>query len=189
MKKLYSIALILMLSALSAVAQNISINTNVVAAIDGAANLGVGYALNDTKSIHLSTSIRQWGESEDSVNKYWSTQSEFRWWTCQKFNGSFFGIYTQGGQYKVGGKSYPFGIASDVEEHCFDGWLAGGGVSYGYSWMLGRSWNIEASVGLGYNYLKYTEYETPIKSSEIIGDGDHHYFGANKCSINIVYLF
>lgn len=47
-------------------------------------------------------------------------------------------------------------LGTEGERH--QGWGAGAGISYGYSWLLSRHWNLEATVGVGYLYLKSDKY-------------------------------
>ena len=123
------------------------------------------------------------------VNKYWLIQPEYRYWTCRKFNGSFWGAYLNGAQFNVGGKKMPFGLFPWLKEHRYAGWLAGGGISYGYHIMLNRHWNIEVSVGVGYEYIDYKKYKCPDVCAELLEKGHYHYFGPSRASLSIVYIF
>lgn len=69
------------------------------------------------------------------------------------------------------------------------GWLAGGGISYGYHILLNRHWNIEVSVGVGYEYIDYKKYKCPDVCAELLEKGHYHYFGPSKASLSIVYIF
>ena len=66
---------------------------------------------------------------------------------------------------------------------------AGGGISYGYHIMLNRHWNIEISVGVGYEYIDYKKYKCPDVCAELLEKGHYHYFGPSKASLSIVYIF
>lgn len=178
-----------MLLSTSLFAQNFSINVNAIPIIDGAINVGGAYALNNKCTIDLSGAVRPWARTENSVNKYWGAKPEFRYWTCQKFNGSFFGVFTTGSQYNIGGKTMPFGLFPDVEEHRFEGWSVGGGISYGYHFILTENWNLEASIGAGYTYYDYTQYKCPLVCSKVLKNSHYHYWGINTASLSIVYLF
>ena len=63
--------------------------SNLLSAANGALNAGVEYAFGPKSTFDLSGSIRPWKRTEGYVNKYWLIQPEYRYWTCQKFNGSF----------------------------------------------------------------------------------------------------
>ena len=90
---------------------------------------------------------------------HWAVQPEWRYWTCRRFMGHFIGVHAHGGKYNGGLKKYRY-----------DGWGVGGGFSYGYQWIIGKHWNLETELGIGYAYLKY-------------------YWGPTKLSISFMYLF
>lgn len=173
----------------TAYGQSFAVKTNLLSAANGALNGGIEYAFSSKSSFDLSGSIRPWERSELSVNRYWMVQPEYRYWVCQKFNGSFWGVFLNGAQFNVGGKKMPFGLLPELKEHRYAGWMVGGGVSYGYQLMLNHHWNIEASIGVGYEYIDYKKYRCPAVCAELEKVGRHHYFGPNKVSIGIVYIF
>ncbi len=67
--------------------------------------------------------------------------------------------------------------------------MAGGGISYGYAFILGRSWNLELEVGVGYNYTLYDRFECAGCGRKVEEGQEHHYIGPTKAAINLVYLF
>lgn len=77
---------------------------------------------------------------------------------------------------------------SKLENYRFEGWFAGAGLSYGYAWMLGKHWNLEAQLGIGYAYSRYDQFQC-IECGERLGSDSNHYFGPTKAAINLVYLF
>ncbi|MFI3263344.1 MAG: DUF3575 domain-containing protein [Rikenellaceae bacterium] len=188
MKK-YLLILVVTLFSTKLSAQDFSLNVNAIPIIDGAINAGAAYAINDRYTIDLSGAVRPWARGEDNVNKYWGAKPELRYWTCQKFNGSFFGAFMTGSQYNVGGKDMPFGLFPDVKKYRYEGWSVGGGISYGYHFMLNDHWNLEASIGAGYNYYEYTQYECPVLCARVLKNGKYHYWGINTLSLSLVYLF
>ena len=53
----------------------------------------------------------------------------------------------------------PFGIPPHTEKgRHYEGWYVGGGLTYGYQWMLSRHWNLEASIGVGYARIRPISY-------------------------------
>ena len=71
----------------------------------------------------------------------------------------------------------------------YEGWLAGGGVTYGYQWVLGRHWNAEAAVSVGYEHLRYKKFESPEECAPQVGERSHNYWGPTKLSASIIYIF
>lgn len=76
-----------------------------------------------------------------------------------------------------------------VEKYRYEGWLAGGGISAGYHWMLDNHWNIETSLGVGYDFIRYKQYNCVKECAGLRDKGDYHYIGPSKASISLVYLF
>ena len=79
--------------------------------------------------------------------------------------------------------------AVQLKRYRYEGWLAGGGISYGYHILLNRHWNIEVSVGVGYEYIDYKKYKCPDVCAALLEKGHYHYFGPSKASLSIVYIF
>ena len=103
------------------------------------------------------------------------------------------GIHAQAGQFNVGGiKNNIKFLGTDfskLTDSRYQGWMAGGGISYGYAFILGRSWNLELEVGVGYNYTLYDRFECAGCGRKVEEDHEHHYVGPTKAAINLVYLF
>ncbi len=173
-------------------AQDWAIKTNLLYDATTTMNIGVERALSDKWTLDLSGNWNPFQFKDNKKWKHWAFQPEARYWTCRKFGGHFLAVHMLGGQYNMGNISgipdflgTPF---SELADHRFEGWFAGAGVGYGYAWMLGQHWNLEAQIGVGYAYSEYEKYYCP-KCGEKIGNGTHNYFGLTKAAINLVYLF
>ena len=70
----------------------------------------------------------------------------------------------------------------------YQGWFAGGGISYGYVIALGVHWNLEFVLGVGYSYVDYDTFLCP-DCGKHVGSGTHHYVGPTKAAISLAYLF
>ena len=118
---------------------------------------------------------------------------EARYWFCDRFAGHFLGFHAHGGQFNVGQLNNSFKFLgtdfSKLTDHRFQGWFAGGGIAYGYTWILGRHWNLEAEIGIGYSYTRYDKYECAGCGEQVEEDKTHHYYGPTKAAINLVYVF
>ena len=155
-------------------------------------NLGVEVGIAKKWTFDLSGNWNPFQFEENKKWKHWMAQPEFRYWTCRRFGGHFFAAHLLGGQYNVGNIDFlpdflgtPF---SQLKDHRYEGWFVGAGVGYGYAWMLGKHWNLEAEIGVGVAYTAYEKFFCP-KCGEKIGSGDHVYYGPTKAAINLVYLF
>lgn len=112
---------------------------------------------------------------------------EYRYWFCQSFNGWFVGVHAMGGEFNVNDVKLPLTnvFKRGMRE---EGWYVGGGLTAGYQWMLGRHWNLEASLGLGYDYIQYKRYRCG-HCGDHDRNGHDHYFGPTKAALSILYIF
>ena len=76
-----------------------------------------------------------------------------------------------------------------LKDHRYEGWMVGAGVAYGYHWMLGRHWSIEAEIGLGYVFSQADKYECPRCGDQLENNEPHHYVGPTKVAVNLIYVF
>ena len=72
-------------------------------------------------------------------------------------------LHVHGGQYNIGGIDTDFKLLgtdfSTLKDTRYQGWFVGGGIAYGYAWILGRHWNIETEIGVGYSYTRYDRFQ------------------------------
>lgn len=173
-------------------AQEVAVKTNLLDDLTTTINLGAEWAVNPKWTIGLTGSYNPWTFSDNKKWKHWLVRPEARYWLCEKFNGHFLGAHLHGGQYNVG--NLPNGISflgsdfSLLGDYRFEGWFVGAGIGYGYSWMLGRHWNIEAEIGVGYAFSRFDKFRCP-ECGEKVGDGSHHYVGPTKAAVSLIYLF
>lgn len=73
-------------------------------------------------------------------------------------------------------------------ERRYDGYFAGGGISYGYDWILGPHWNVEAQVGVGYARLWYKE-SPRIPCQKCQQDKHRNYVGPTRLAVSFIYIF
>ncbi|MBQ5875775.1 MAG: DUF3575 domain-containing protein, partial [Alistipes sp.] len=152
-------------------------------------NLGVEIGLGRQTTLDISAGFNPFTFSHDRKWKHWLVQPEFRWWTCERFGGHFLAAHMIGGGFDVGNLSFfPFSIWEGLEDNRYKGHTLGGGIAYGYAWMLGKHWNLEAEVGVGYVHAWYDQYN--LKSNEkVLSDANKNYWGITKLAISFVYLF
>lgn len=79
--------------------------------------------------------------------------------------------------------------ARKLKDTRYQGWFTGAGIAYGYAWVLGRHWNLEAEIGIGYSYTRYDRYPCARCGTRIETDRPHHYVGPTKAAVNLVYVF
>ncbi len=99
-----------------------------------------------------------------------------------------------GGQYNIGNidlgdfKFLGTNLAG-LKDHRYQGWFAGAGIAYGYSWILGRHWNLEAELGIGWIHTRFDKYPCTKCGTKIYSDRVHNYVGPTKLALNLVYIF
>ena len=139
----------------TAEAQDINVKTNVLADAFLNVNAGVEIGLAPRWTLDVAGYYNGWTLSHDRKWKHWMVQPEARYWFCDRFVGHFVGLHALGGQYNIGGLKNSFSFLgtdfSKLSDRRYQGWMAGAGLAYGYSWMLGKRWNLEAEIGVHSN--------------------------------------
>ena len=197
-KKLLVLASLVLTFVLSAQAQKVGIKTNLISDAATSPNLGLEFRMAPRWTFDLSGQLNAWNIHERRW-RHWMVQPEARVWVCEAFQGSFFGLHAIGGQFNIGNFGN-FGskildhlnfLGSDfskLKDHRYQGWGVGAGIAYGYAWMLGKHWNLEAEVGVGWIYTWFDRYPCASCGTKD-GSGHHNYFGPTKLSLAIEYLF
>jgi len=178
-----TIVLIALVGCTSAYAQKVALKNNFL--MDGMAspNLAVEFRTGIRTTLEIPASVNLWSFSDDKKFKHIAVQPEFRWWTCQPFSGHFFGIHAHYASFNAGG----IGPFNTIKNNRYEGWLAGGGVTYGYTWILAPRWSLEASVGAGYAYLSYDKFPCG-KCQPKSYHKNKHYFGPTKAALTLVFM-
>ncbi|MDR2911002.1 MAG: DUF3575 domain-containing protein [Bacteroidales bacterium] len=161
-----------------------NIKTNLLYDATATFNLGLEFRIGERLSFDLPFNYNAWTFSENRKWKHILVQPELRWWTRETFRGHFFGLHGHYARYNVGGLPEPF--SPYMQEHRFEGWLAGAGFSYGYRWNFNHIWALEATVGAGYAYLNYDEFNCG-RCGELTGVKSKHYFGPTRAGISLIY--
>ena len=173
-------------------AQQWAVKSNLLYDATASINLGVETAIAEKWTFDLSGNWNPFQFSDNKKWKHWLVQPEVRYWTCRRFGGHFLAGHLWGGQYNVGNIDFiPNFLGNDfsqLKEHRYEGWVAGAGLGYGYAFMLGKHWNLEAELCVGVGYTEFTKYYCP-KCGAKIGRDKHIYYGPTKAAINLVYLF
>lgn len=168
--------------------QDIGIKTNALYWATTTPNIGAEMAVGRKWTVDLSGGYNPWEFGDNKKIKHWVAQSELRYWLCDAFEGHFFGLHAQGGEFNVGGVRLPnFMFDRDSENHRYQGFFVGAGISYGYQWILSPRWNLEANIGFGYNYMKYDKFEK-CDCGDHLGNETSNYFGPTKIGISFIYL-
>ena len=191
MKIRYLITFLLLLAAASvARSQSVAIKSNLLYDATLTLNGGVEVKFSPKWTGDLSANLNAWTVN-DRRWKHWLVQPEVRYWFCEAFSGHFVGAHLLGGQYNWGNLNMPFSfLGTDfgkLKDYRYQGWMAGAGIAYGYSWILSRHWNIGAEIGLGWVYTRSDVFECDDCGQRIRRDVPHNYVGPTQIAINLIY--
>ncbi|MDE5807425.1 MAG: DUF3575 domain-containing protein [Muribaculaceae bacterium] len=176
-----------------------AVKTNVLYDATTTPNVGAELGIGSRSTVSLVYGLNPWSFNSDKGKRkamHWVVMPEYRWWLCSKFDGHFFGVHAMGGQYNAANINLPipgafFGgenLAKGVRDYRYQGWYAGGGITYGYQWILGKHWNFEAEVGAGYVYADYKKFNCADCGGKV-GEGHTNYLGITKLGLSFIYLF
>lgn len=173
--------------------QDIAVKTNIIddALLD--VNIGAEVAVAPRWSIDVPASFNFWTLSHNRRWKHWAVQPGVRYWFCEAIGGHFIGAHLMGGQYNIGGLDMDYKFLGTnfrkLRDERYEGWFVGAGISYGYSWILSKHWNIEGEIGIGWAYTRSDRYPCTRCGYKLQSGIVHNYFGPTKAAINIVYVF
>lgn len=151
-------------------------------------NLGVDVRVDSLWTVGLLVGINAWDINKAENKKWRHALFSIR---ARKYRDSLFhkGYYEADviySHYNVGNTKIPFGLYSAVKDHRLQGDLIALGGKYGYSWILSRTWRIEAEAGVAVGYAWFKEYDCP-HCGTFIGNGDR-IFLLPQLGINVVYI-
>lgn len=187
MKRGLFIVLTLFLS-LSAFAQHFALKNNFIYDATLTPNLSMEIAMAKRITLDIGVGYNPFEFNNNRQFKHWLAQPEMRFWFCEKFNGTFWGIHAHGGEYNISNLKIPFDIFPNLTENRYEGYFYGGGISIGHQWVLGKHWNLEASIGGGYARIHYDKYPCG-ECGPKTDSGIHNYFGVTRATFSIIYIF
>ncbi|KAA5430730.1 DUF3575 domain-containing protein, partial [Bacteroides cellulosilyticus] len=151
MKRLYLLFLLLSLMSTAAFAQRVALRTDLLLWGTTTPNAGVETSISRHFTMALNGAYNAWKFGNDMKLNLYLIQPELRYWPCRKFEGHFLGVHGHYAYYNVG--QVPF--FSGMEDIIYRGDLYGGGITYGYHWVLGDRLSIETVIGGGYARMEY----------------------------------
>lgn len=165
-----------------------AIKTNLLYWATVTPNLSIEFGLGKKTSLDLMFSYNPWnlkGDYEDNKKLvHWIVRPEFRWWTCERFNGHFFGVHAFYWQYNVGSYEIPMLFEKDYR---YDGNAFGAGISYGYHLALAKRWGLEFNIGAGVAFMDYTKKDC-VKCGNEVGQFQKTYIGPTSAGIKLVFM-
>ncbi len=189
-RKFVLLTILLMTIGWGAQAQSVGVKTNLAYLSTMTPNLGFEFRLANRWTLDLSGGYNPFDLNKETGKKWkhWSALPEIRYYLCEAFNGHFFGLHGQVGFLNASNLNIPFNPFKGLKDYRYQGWMYGGGLTYGYEFLLGKHWNLEASVSAGYLMFDYTKYNCGHCGTEL-GSGKKNYFGPTKATLSLIYLF
>lgn len=172
--------------------QRVAVKTNLLYDALYTVNLGVEVGLAPRWTLDVSGNYNGWTLSHERRWKHWLVQPEARYCFATSCR-HFLGMHILGGKYNIGGLKNGISFLgtdfSKISERRYQGWFTGAGVAYGYAWILGTHWNLEAELGVGWIYTRFDSYPCARCGRKLAEDRPHHYVGPTKAAVNLVYTF
>lgn len=158
-------------------AQIFAIKTNAPAWLTFTPNVGIEAVIAPKVSINADVMVNALGALSEKYDFYVGIVSPgVRYWFKDAFAGSFVGANLSVGAADITWKSKRY-----------QGVAYGGGLSYGYAWVMSKRWNLEGELGLGLYNATYRTNEGP---TGLYGSFKNKMFVApSKLAVNMVYLF
>ena len=190
MKRYFSIILILLLTmgaglVQEAAAQKVAVKTNALYWASASPNLSAEVGLAPHWTLEVGGGLNPFTFKDNLKWKHYQWQGEARYWICEKFYRHFIGIHAGGGEFNVSKVAFPWPKLSSDKR--YEGWAVKAGLSYGYSFVLGGRWNLEATIGLGVIHADYNRYGCAV-CADHDGNFKKTVFAPTKAGITLVYM-
>lgn len=169
-------------------ASGVGLKTNIPYWGTATFNAGIEFRLARKWTLDIEAGLNPFtGKNDDGSYgkslKHLRIHPELRYWFCESFYKHFIGLHIPYVLYNVSDIKI---LGTENERH--QGWGAGVGLSYGYSWLFSKHWNLEATIGVGYLYLDSEKYPCTNCGSKL-ENVKKHYFGPTQAAINLIYQF
>ena len=174
--------------AIPASAQKIGLKNNLLWDATLSPNLALEIGMAPKATLDIYGALNLWTLKDSKKFQHWYVQPEYRWWMCERFNGTFLGVHAHGGSFLTKNLDMPFDMFPTLKEHRYEGYFWGAGLSIGHQWILGKRWNFEASIGVGYARVHYDKFPCDDCGKKI-KTGDKNYFGPTKATLSFMYFF
>ena len=165
----------------------IAASANMLHNLTTSMNLGVEVGLSRKMTVSVPVTLNPWtyNKIENVKSKFLLLQPELRYWTCEAFDGHFFGLHAQYAYYNMGGlPRKPFSDTMNQYRH--EGWLAGAGLSYGFVFPISARWGLEGNIGFGFARLNYNQFQCQSCAKQIKNE-TKTYWGVTRAGISLVY--
>jgi len=164
-------------------APRFALKSNILYDVALGPNLALEVKLGKRYTLDVPINYNPFGFKDNRKLKHILVQPELRYWLCEAFTGHFFGLHGMYSKFNIGN----INVFQTTKEHRYEGWLAGGGLSWGYHFLLSPRWSLETTIGLGYAYIDYSKYQYQ-KCGLLLKENHKHYVGPTKIGVNLIYI-
>jgi len=158
-------------------AQIMEIGTNALGWATLTPNIAIDFGFAQHWSAGVSADYNPFKYNDGKTSQMWMVQPELRWWPRHQFVGHAVGVHGTVGGYNWGMMKYRY-----------KGMLYGCGVTYSYSWMFHKRWNLEGNIGVGYARLDHDNVYDRQDQYTCYGPRTKDVFGVTKLGIKISYI-
>lgn len=173
----------LLVCTAGASAQQLALKTNALYWLTSTPNFSVEAGINHHLSLQMAVGYNAWKFAGKRSIKHTSFIPEARYWLSRTMERHYVGVYGQYSAFNL--RNVPL---MEQDDRAYRGHFVGGGLSYGYQWALGKRFGIEASVGVGYLSISYSQYQYTDCCAERMSDHRRNYFGPTRLALNLIYL-
>lgn len=180
-------------AALRPHSEEFDLKTNLLSDALGTMSLAGEVRLSRRASLEVGVAWNPWTFSEGLAYRQWEVMPELRWWPKQSASwdastsalaGHYLGVHLLGGEFSFNKVSLPLGAAPSLRSNRYEGWMLGGGVSYGYRWNISHRFALEPFISLGLAHISYSRYDCG-RCGERLARGTRLYAGPTKAGVNL----
>ncbi|MFR9650206.1 MAG: DUF3575 domain-containing protein [Rikenellaceae bacterium] len=129
--------------------QRVAVSTNLVEWATISPNIEVEVTLKEHISLSMQASCNPFNKITNNLKfKHITLSTEARYWFEQPLYAHYLGVNFIASDYNI-----------STNKYATMGRLAGVGVGYGYSFILGNRLNLTPNIGVGYGYISSYEYD------------------------------
>ncbi len=167
----------LMCSSLSVTAQRVALKTNALYWATASPNLGLELRVNRHITFNMEGTFNRLKVGKYDTRGVMFVPEARYWLSARPQAGHFFGLMGLGATYNL-----------LLNDHRYKGDAFGGGLTYGYSFVLGRRWSLEATVGAGALYRREKNYKEATEEEPDMPNHKKWQLFPLKAGLSFVYI-
>lgn len=163
-----------------------ALKTNILYLATTTPNIAAEFYLAPRWTLNVAAGYNPWDlNSRNGGIRHVLVQPEARYWFCNAFERHFIGVHGLYGRFQVADVKLP--LVKDLTGKRYDGWGVGVGIAYGYHLPIAPRLALEFSVGVGYVWLNYKQYDCG-DCDKYLGKYKSRYFGPTKAAVSLVWI-